>query len=367
VKNNPNIISQESAYINTFYGAYGISKNNDDVLGFYANQKTIKYFPSNLHEFFKNLKAIHFDPSQLEEIHQSDLKHFPDLVHFDLVYNSIEVIEEGLFDYNPNLQFVRLYESKIVHIDPNVFDHLDKLIKFYFNTVSCFNQNVEGSRDKVLDAIKEVKAKCTSNEFLDLEQKIKMLKNDSKILNLEDFSQKIQSFEKGFKNSKFSKFRPLKEKFENLKMTTGCSNCAQMVKITAIDNKLDYINENLISGDLKNISSKIDDLASQCGAKLDIKPLNDTLDGYMTDLQNKLVKFEEKMEENFMNFEVRIAEKIDKDLANTRHKIAVNLDEKLRGIEKRLMSKFEEILEEKLEKILEEKLKNVFDARFRNK
>ena len=119
VKNNPNIVSQESAYINSIYGAHGISKTNDDVFGFYANQKTIKYFPSNLHKFFKNLKAIHLDPSQLQEIHQSDLKYFPDLIYFDLVYNSIEVIEEGLFEFNPNLQFVRFYESKIVHIDPN--------------------------------------------------------------------------------------------------------------------------------------------------------------------------------------------------------------------------------------------------------
>lgn len=318
-----------------------------------------------MHKFFNNLKAIHLDPSQLQEIHQSDLKYFPDLIYFDLVYNSIEVIEEGLFKFNPKLQFVRFYESKIVHIDPNVFDSLDKLNYFYFHTVPCINDNI-ASRDKVVDAIKNVKVKCTSNEYLDLEPKIKNLKEESKILNLEDFNQKLKNFENIFINSKFSRFHPLKGKFENLKMTSGCSNCAQMVKITAVDAKLDHLSTSLKCNDLKNISGRFDDVVASCNAKLDIKPLQDTLTEYLADSQVKFVELKEKLEsieQHLMSFEVRNAEKLEKEFANTRHKIEINFDQKIKENEKRLISKFEEVIDEKLGKLIEEKLKDVLDAR----
>jgi hypothetical protein len=57
------------------------------------------------------------------------------------------------------------------------------------------------------------------------------------------------------------------------------------------------------------------------------------------------------------DFEVENAKKfakIEKELSSTRHKITATIDDKIKASEKRLMRKFEEILEEKLEKILEQ-------------
>ena len=148
-------------------------------------------------------------------------------------------------------------------------------------------------------------------------------------------------------------------------MTTGCSNCAQMVKITAINAKLDLLGVNLISNDLKNITGRFDDVVASFNAKLDIKPLQDTLNGCLTDSQGKFVKLEEKLEsieQHLTSFEVRNAERIEKELANTRHKITIHLDEKIKGIEQRLISKFNEILEEKLEMIFKDKMLKMFNA-----
>jgi len=136
------------------------------VEGFYAEFETIKFFPKGLDKLFKNLKLIHMYYCDLKEIHQSDLKPFPNLVYFRLALNKIEVIEAGLFDYNPNLEFVGFWESKIIHIDPNVFDHLYKLSYLWLSTVPCINIDFYDSREQVKKAIKIVKSNCSNSEFL---------------------------------------------------------------------------------------------------------------------------------------------------------------------------------------------------------
>jgi len=218
VNNNPKIITEDSAVISGINGTHEISKSNDDVLGFHADHITIQFFPKGLDKIFKNLKAIEITFCELKEIRQSDLKAFPNLVIFILEFNEIEVIEEGLFDFNPNLEHVSFgHESKIIHIDPNVFDHLTKLSDFYFESVPCVNYNVFDSQENVPEPIKIVKSNCSNAEFLSLDRQIKNLEIESKILNFENFNTKLETFEKSFNNSKFSKFRPLNYKFEILK------------------------------------------------------------------------------------------------------------------------------------------------------
>ena len=231
VNNNPNILTEKSAELNKINGTHQDKKMNNDVLGFSAKYETIQFFPKGLDKFFKNLKIIEIKSCGLKEIHQSDLKVFPDLVNFYLSYNEIEVIEEGLFDFNPNLEAVGFWEeNNIIHIDPNVFDHLNKLTYFQFSFAICVNEDVKDSRDKVQEAIKVVKSNCSNSEFLSLEIQIKNLENESKTLNSSEFNTNFENFEKTFKNSKFLKFRPLSYKFQNLKLSFGCPNCVNFGK-----------------------------------------------------------------------------------------------------------------------------------------
>jgi len=228
VYDNPNIKTEESAEISEISGGNWYLQSNDDVLGFYAISRTIQFFPKGLDKFFKNLKLIHISSCQLKEIHQSDLKVFPNLVCLHLIYNQIEIIEEELLDFNPNLEAVAIQEPRIVHIDPNVFDHLTKLSYFWFYYVPCIDKNIYNWKEKVQEVLKVVKSNCSNSEFLSLDNQIKNLEIESETLHFEDFKTKLEIFEKSFNNSKFSKFRPLNYQFQNIKLIPGCTDCIKL-------------------------------------------------------------------------------------------------------------------------------------------
>jgi hypothetical protein len=108
VTNNPNITTEESVKITGITGAHLSSKSNNDVTGFDIRSKTVHFFPKDIEKFFQNLKMICIFICKLKEIHQSDLKPFANLMYLYLYHNEIEVIEEGLLDFNPNLEVIRI-------------------------------------------------------------------------------------------------------------------------------------------------------------------------------------------------------------------------------------------------------------------
>ncbi|XP_070502069.1 putative leucine-rich repeat-containing protein DDB_G0290503 [Chironomus tepperi] len=414
VNNNLNIISEESAQISGISGTHvNSSYSNDDVLGFRAERKIIEVFPKGLHKIFKNIKVIWISSCELKEIHQSDLKAFPHLVYFYLYSNKIEIIEEGLFDFNPNLEAVGFEEPNIIHIDPNVFDNLSKLRYFWFRPVPCIAQFIYDSKEKVQSVLKIVKSKCTSADFLSLDTQLKNLESESKTLNSEAFSAKLESFEKSFQNSKFFKIRYLKSKFEILK-NEKCSNCKQLRKIESIDTKLTVVSKTVDDGQ-KKINEYFEDVkSSQCGLKspfIDLKSSQDsiqtslnslklTTDGQGTKLdhiqkyQNQLISLHaplstsinnivakldkltdkftsltdkftsltdkveslESIEPHLIEFEGKMDDKfvrIEKELSNKLHRMSLSFDEKFKGIETRLVKKIEKILEDKLANVLQ--------------
>jgi hypothetical protein len=163
VDNDLEITTGDSAVISSVSGTHEDSKSNDDVEGFYAVRKTIQVFPKGLDKVFKNLKVIRMDDCELKEIHQSDLKVFPELIYFFAVDNQIEVIEKGLFDFNPKLEVVGFaYEKRITSIDPNVFDNLNSLIYLFLAKIPCVDQTASDSRKQVQEVIKIVKSNCSN-------------------------------------------------------------------------------------------------------------------------------------------------------------------------------------------------------------
>ncbi|CAG9810301.1 unnamed protein product [Chironomus riparius] len=287
VKNNPNILTEESAEISRISGTHELTKSNDDVLGFHINSKTIQVFPKGLEEIFKNLKLIWIQSCQLKEIHQSDLIVFPNLVYFNLLNNDIEVIEEGIFDFNPNLILLGIQESKIIHIDPNVFDHLTNLKHFWLSYVPCIAQSINDSKDKVQEAIKVIKSKCSHSKFLSIDSQLKNLEVESKTLNLEAITLKIQVFETSFKRSKFSKFRPLNYKFEHLKQSKSCSNCRQLENIGTLDSKVEEMSKNV--DELKKIIFNFKDFkASQCSLTAPINEVKSLIQNALSGIRTSI-------------------------------------------------------------------------------
>jgi len=171
-KRVPKNLAEKSVEISNIRGTHKGSKSNDDVTGIYAKDITFHFFPKGLDNFFKNIKLIVIESCELKEIHQADLKPFAKLIYLSLYYNQIEVIEEGLFDFNPNLEFLWFYETKVIHIDPKVFDHLNNLKGFWFYEVPCIHLDVDNSREKVIEAIKIVKLNCTNSEVMSIENQI---------------------------------------------------------------------------------------------------------------------------------------------------------------------------------------------------
>ena len=209
--------SHKSAIISAAYGDHEGNKTNNDVIGLFSESEFIEYFPKDAEKFFGNLEAIQLLFCPLKEILQSDLKSLTKLTYLSIGHSHIEVIEEGLFDYNPNLQYLIFDGSKVIHIDPNVFDNLSKLKTFHVYALPCSGQLRSELDFEIKIAIQRFKAECVNSEYLELSGQLEDLKNQSATLNRQDFSEKLEKFEVRFNNSKFSKFRPLKNKYENIK------------------------------------------------------------------------------------------------------------------------------------------------------
>ncbi|XP_070504924.1 uncharacterized protein [Chironomus tepperi] len=376
VSNNPLIYTEESAQINSVNGEHMTSKSYDDVIGFHARQKIINFFPRGLQTYFRNIKVIHINSCGLKEIRQSDLKAFTKLIYLFLESNSIEVIEEGLFDNNPNLEAVGLRESSIIHIDPKVFDTLSNLSSLWLSLTFCAKKDVRDSKDKVKELITLVKNNCTSSDFRVQSEQLEVLENDLITSNFEDSKKKIENFELSFNNSKFLRFRPLKDKLVSLKNLKPVSQNNTIVElapkvdlepeICSNDQNFESVYKNLSTAmkhEFDNIKTSLSDLK--------ISKYDDSEDKFtqfgdkFASIDRKLTKLSEKFDEKFGKidnfektltlFEIRSAakyDKIDKELVKIRGKIGT-ISEDVKGIEERLAKKFEEILEQKLGKVFE--------------
>ncbi|XP_070509035.1 putative leucine-rich repeat-containing protein DDB_G0290503 isoform X2 [Chironomus tepperi] len=264
---NTIITTQEAATVTSVSGSYNIEESDDDVVGFIVQFKTINYFPRGLETYFKNLKGIQISHSNLKEVHQEDLKPLPKLVELWLNFNSIEVLEEGLFDFNPDLELIGLGYNEIVHIEPNIFDHLSKLSSLWLSSGSCIKKYADNSTFGVKDVIKSTKENCINSKFSSFKEQLESLDNDSKILNFEKFTEKLLNFENTLKSSKFSNFRPLNYKLDALK-----------------ESKLEGIIFKMTS-DVDTKVGKLSDLVTDVQKSVnDVKSCKTSLDGFGSEL-----------------------------------------------------------------------------------
>ena len=142
---------------------------NDNVQGFNAVDKIVKYFPKGIEKFFENILLLRIINCGLLEIHQFDLMPFSKLAFINFGKNEIKILEKGLFEFNLNLKAVGFESNQIVHIDPNIFDNLDKLENFWFEDNVCINVAAD-DRNGVIEAVNIAKSQCVqevSNEIAD--------------------------------------------------------------------------------------------------------------------------------------------------------------------------------------------------------
>ncbi|KAL7011054.1 hypothetical protein ACKWTF_014070 [Chironomus riparius] len=159
VQNALNIVSRESANITSINGSQN-GKNYSNVIGFVASSINVKYFPRGLSTFFNNLIAIYIYEGRLKELNQQDLKLFPKLLNLKLWQNDIKILDNDLFEYNLDLQFIDFENNKIFHIGTNVFDKLVNLSYLWLSSNKCINTHVSSNVTKVKKLVMEIKNVC---------------------------------------------------------------------------------------------------------------------------------------------------------------------------------------------------------------
>jgi len=359
VENYLFIDSPEKAQIDGVSGTHMSGKSDNDEIYFHIQSKSVQYLPRGLEKFFKNVTGIAVWYDLLKEIHQSDFKPFQKLECVNIFESKIEIIEENIFDYNPNLVAVSLGKANIFHIGPTVFDHLTKLTSLHLGGNKCINEFKENNREGVEQIIRNLKINCISSEFLNFNKKLKILENS------ENFAEGLKNFESEFITSKFSNYFPLNEKLQKLKnqknielpstdkpkvesTTPEPQNCSEIYNLTETHQNHSKIDDLQFQNyeNLKFLQKLTEDLkTSQTGlfSELDQRFLfcnrQSTIDNIT--INEKFVEFQTKFGERFESFEKNLSE-IKEKLDNFK------IDE----VEKRMIGKIESILDNKLEKML---------------
>ncbi|KAL7013008.1 hypothetical protein ACKWTF_015147 [Chironomus riparius] len=167
VQKDPNITTPESAVIDAASGPHHGPKVNNDVAGFYVNNKNMKinFFPLGLEKIYKNLRMIFIHHHGIKELHQSDLKDLTKLKYLSLTDGLIQVIKEGLFDFNLDLLYISFEDNRISQIHPEVFNSLTKLTYLGLNGNRCQFSNANNTTE-VVKLIRKIKISCPINDSL---------------------------------------------------------------------------------------------------------------------------------------------------------------------------------------------------------
>jgi hypothetical protein len=188
--------------------------------------------PTGLEKVFTNIKLLDITYGRIREIHQEDLKPFPKLVYCGFKDSDIEILEDGLFDFNPEIELISFWNNKILYVGMHVFDGLTKLSLLYFDENQCIK--MRAGKTSVHDMIKQVKQKCTYDPKQHID-KLQSSLNELKKNELTAMSGKAVALEA--KNHKLTEeFGVSLERMKDLES-----------KISYLESKISSLSENLES------------------------------------------------------------------------------------------------------------------------
>lgn len=218
IADNHEILTPESAQIDEITGTHYSLKNNSHVLVIMAIKKSIIHcFPQKLDNFFPNLNYIRLSLVGLKEIHQADIKPFSKMIKLDLSSNSINFIEDNLFEFNSKLKFVSFAFNSIYYLHPVVFSNLKSLRYLWLTKIGCIDESVDDEPKKVLALINNINDKCLSFQYKYLNEKFKVLEIATLILNPAAYNAQIVDLEKKVKKLKFLHFMSFQNVLQNAK------------------------------------------------------------------------------------------------------------------------------------------------------
>lgn len=195
IKNELNVISKYSRAVTSIKGQHPKAVNNDWVAGIHSKGKNILFMPTGINKFFKNIKLIDITHGRIKEIHQSDLKPFPKLVYCGFKDNDIEILEEGLFEHNPELEMISFWNNKILYVSSNIFSKLLRLTSLFLDDNQCIKMRADRNQLAVKYMIKQVEQKCSLSPY---EIEDDSGKNQKLISNFSDSLDRIKRLESNF-------------------------------------------------------------------------------------------------------------------------------------------------------------------------
>ncbi|KAG5668989.1 hypothetical protein PVAND_016892 [Polypedilum vanderplanki] len=184
VTNDLNINSKDMTDIDGVNGELPSGITLDDIQGVNMENLTTFYFPKGLEKIFKNLLMIDINYGRLKEIHQNDFSPFPQLKSLELFENDIEVLEDDLFKFNPNLEMIWLSSNKIFHVSPTAFAAIKNLRYISFDSNPCASQYVQNNATAAKIIVENAIKNCVDQKELEVKfpSLIKTIKSIEKAL-----------------------------------------------------------------------------------------------------------------------------------------------------------------------------------------
>ncbi|KAL7012608.1 hypothetical protein ACKWTF_014950 [Chironomus riparius] len=244
-------------------------------------------------------------------------------------------------------------------------------LSFKFGNLSLAINYLKSSQVEVVDSLNEIKMTVNTQDT-----KLKDLQESQNILKTSVDTQNSINDLKSSQNA-------LQSLQNDTKITLDALKTSQ-ISLKSLQNQL-KASQNEVLSSLEDTKTSISDIetsvnsikASQNEAKSSLNKLRTSQNG----IENSLIKMSEnedfkeslkKIDEKLESLDVKFGEKLKEnnekleeiklELASTRQKMSINFDEKIKGIEKRLSKKFEDILEEQLGKVLDEKFAMLLNA-----
>lgn len=233
-----NLLLARGEKITAVTGQHQAGKSHADVKGFATEGKIVNFVPKDIEKFFPNIIALTFANANINEIHEDDFKPFPKLRAVFMMNNQVRELERNLFRNNPSMGEIKLNNNKIEHVE-NAFDNLPQLTFLFLNENICINAEA-WSTEKVVNLVKQVREKCSSNNVETcevrnqrLESAIENLKSEVKKTEAEklsltesvkNLSGKIETLKEETKvlsdNNKSLRLKVESLQKENVKLTT---------------------------------------------------------------------------------------------------------------------------------------------------
>jgi Leucine rich repeat len=111
------VVTHVNQQNSTFYQDKPVTK-------LYIKSQIVHFFPEGIDNFFPSVNELQIINSSLKTIDKYDLMAFTNLEFLNLPYNSLEVLRNDLFVFNPKLRYIYLNNNNLKFIGENVFDVL---------------------------------------------------------------------------------------------------------------------------------------------------------------------------------------------------------------------------------------------------